>query len=164
MMVEVRRTDDGVALDLTGEWRALAYPQIDLALAAVDVAGARRIEIATDRLAALDLTGAWRLREFVRHARRLGAEVAFAGTPPDQLRLVEETLAPLEGEGVAPVGEGAVQRGEGGVPLGEGAVPLAFHGGGAPGPRIRARALAGIEDTLSVLDEGTPLAHVHSGA
>ena len=140
-MVEVRRTDDGVALDLTGEWRALAYPQIDLALAAVDLAGARRIEIATDRLAALDLTGAWRLREFVRHARRLGAEVAFAGTPPDQLRLVEETLAPLEGEG--------------GVPLGEGGVPLAVHGGGAPGPRIRARALAPGEDTSRVLAEGS---------
>jgi phospholipid/cholesterol/gamma-HCH transport system permease protein len=102
MMVEVRRTEDGVALDLTGEWRALAYPQIDLALAEVDLAGARRIEIATDRLAALDLTGAWRLREFVQHARRLGAEVAFAGTPPDQLRLVEDTLRPIETAAAAP--------------------------------------------------------------
>jgi len=139
MMVEVRRTENGIALDLTGEWRALAYPQIDLALAEVDLADARHIEIATDRLAALDLTAAWRLREFVQHARRLGAEVAFARTPPDQLRLVEETLSPLESEG---------------------AVPLAVHGGGAPGPRIRARALAGIEDTLSVLEKGTPLALV----
>ncbi|HXS21745.1 MAG TPA: hypothetical protein VN735_10965, partial [Steroidobacteraceae bacterium] len=38
------------------------------------------------------------------------------------------------------------------------AVPLAVPGGGAPGPRIRAAALAGSEDTLSVLAEGTPLA------
>jgi ATP-binding cassette subfamily F protein 3 len=37
------------------------------------------------------------------------------------------------------------------------AAPLAIPGGGAPGPRIRARAFAGIEDTLSVLDKGTPL-------
>ncbi|HEV2443060.1 MAG TPA: ATP-binding cassette domain-containing protein [Steroidobacteraceae bacterium] len=37
------------------------------------------------------------------------------------------------------------------------AVPLAVRGGGPPGPRIRARAFAGIEDTLSVLDKGTPL-------
>jgi ATP-binding cassette, subfamily F, member 3 len=36
------------------------------------------------------------------------------------------------------------------------AVPLAVPGGGPPGPRFRARALAGIEDTLSVLDEGSP--------
>jgi phospholipid/cholesterol/gamma-HCH transport system permease protein len=96
MMVEVRRTEAGLALELTGEWRALDYGRIDTALAAVDLAGARRVEIATDRLAALDLTGAWRLREFVLQARHLGAEVAFAGAPPDQLRLVEETLRPIE--------------------------------------------------------------------
>jgi phospholipid/cholesterol/gamma-HCH transport system permease protein len=102
MMVEVRRTEAGLALDLTGEWRALAYGQIDTALAAVDLTGARRIEIATDRLAALDLTGAWRLREFVQHARHMGAEVAFAGTPPDQLRLVEETLRPMEPDAAVP--------------------------------------------------------------
>jgi ATP-binding cassette, subfamily F, member 3 len=35
--------------------------------------------------------------------------------------------------------------------------PLAVPGGGAPGPRVRARAFAGIEDTSSVLDQGTPL-------
>ncbi len=96
MVLEVRSTDRGLALDLTGEWRALAFPQFDTALAAVDLTGAHRIEIATDRLAALDLTGAWRLREFVQQARRAGAEVAFAGTPPDQLRLVDDTLRPIE--------------------------------------------------------------------
>jgi phospholipid/cholesterol/gamma-HCH transport system permease protein len=94
MVMEIRRTDAGLALDLTGEWRALAYRQIDTALAAVDLSGAHRVEIATDRLAALDLTGAWRLGEFVRRARGSGVEVAFAGAPPDQLRLVEETLRP----------------------------------------------------------------------
>jgi phospholipid/cholesterol/gamma-HCH transport system permease protein len=101
MMVEIRRTEAGLALDLTGEWRALAYPQIDTALATVDLAGARRVEIATGRLAALDLTGAWRLREFIQYARHMGAEVTFAGTPPDQLRLVEETLRPLEQDAAA---------------------------------------------------------------
>jgi phospholipid/cholesterol/gamma-HCH transport system permease protein len=95
-LITVRRSEAGLALELTGEWRALAYQQIDTALAAVDLEGARRVEIATDRLDALDLTGAWRLREFVQHARQMGAEVAFAGTPPDQLRLVEETLRPVE--------------------------------------------------------------------
>ncbi|HEY7886624.1 MAG TPA: ABC transporter permease [Steroidobacteraceae bacterium] len=102
MVLEVHSTEQGLALDLTGEWRALTYRQIDTALAAVDLAGAHRIEIATDRLAALDLTGAWRLREFVRQAQHLGAEVAFAGTPPDQLRLVEETLRPIEAAGPPP--------------------------------------------------------------
>jgi phospholipid/cholesterol/gamma-HCH transport system permease protein len=102
MVVEVRRTERGLALDLTGEWRALAYPQLDAALAAVDLAGARQVEIATDRLTALDLTGAWRLRQFVQLARHQGVEVAFMGTPPDQLRLVEETLRPAQSLGAAP--------------------------------------------------------------
>jgi phospholipid/cholesterol/gamma-HCH transport system permease protein len=95
MLVEMRRTDRGLALDLTGEWRALAFGQIEAALATVDLAGAKHVEIATDRLAALDLTGAWRLRQFLQQARRTGVEVAFAGAPPDQLRLVEETLRPV---------------------------------------------------------------------
>ena len=102
MVVEVHRTERGLTLDLTGEWRALAYRELDTALAAVDLAGARHIEIATDRLTALDLTGAWRLREFVQQARHLGAEVSFAATPPDQLRLVDETLRPIEAAAAAP--------------------------------------------------------------
>jgi phospholipid/cholesterol/gamma-HCH transport system permease protein len=102
MVLEVRTTEQGLALDLTGEWRALAYQQIDSALAAVDLAGARRIEIATGRLAALDLTGAWRLREFVLQAERMGAQVTFAGTAPDQLRLVSETLRPIEAAAAVP--------------------------------------------------------------
>jgi phospholipid/cholesterol/gamma-HCH transport system permease protein len=106
-LINMHRTENGLSLELTGEWRALAYRQIDVALTGLDLSGARRVEIATDRLAALDLTGAWRLREFVRRARDSGIEVAFAGTPPDQLRLVEETLRPLESEGaVAPAVRG----------------------------------------------------------
>jgi phospholipid/cholesterol/gamma-HCH transport system permease protein len=93
MVMEVRKTDKGLALDLTGEWRALAYGQIDHALAGVDLSGTRHVEIATDRLAALDLTGAWRLREFVQRARGSGVQVDFAGPTPEPLRLVEETLA-----------------------------------------------------------------------
>jgi phospholipid/cholesterol/gamma-HCH transport system permease protein len=111
MMVEVRRTEAGLALELTGEWRALAYQQMDTALAAVDLAGAHRVEIATDRLAALDLTGAWRLREFVQRARHMGAEVTFAGSPPDQLRLVDETLRPVEREAAVPSGAGLAHPG-----------------------------------------------------
>ena len=101
MVLEVRTTEQGIALDLTGEWRALAYRQIDSALAAVDLARARHIEIATARLAALDLTGAWRLREFVLQAQKMGAQVTFAGTPPDQMRLVDQTLRPIEAAAAA---------------------------------------------------------------
>ncbi|MBW4051669.1 MAG: MlaE family lipid ABC transporter permease subunit [Proteobacteria bacterium] len=123
----MRKTDRGLALDLTGEWRAIAYRQIDSALAAVDLSGASHVEIATDRLAALDLTGAWRLREFVRRARGSGVQVDFAGAPPDQLRLVEETLSSREPEEAVPVADAA-----GGTPLhhveGAEAATLAFIG------------------------------------
>src|SRR5262249_20865021 len=90
----------------------------------------RRVEIATDRLAALDLTGAWRLREFLQQARHMGAEVAFTGTPPDQLRLVEETLRPVE-QGAAGASPGGGVR-HSAHPVEEAEVEtLAFTGRGA---------------------------------
>jgi phospholipid/cholesterol/gamma-HCH transport system permease protein len=92
-MLEVQRSDDqGLELELTGEWRALKIGAIDAALAALDFAGARHIEISTARLDALDLTGAWRLHEFIRQAQAAGTKIEFKGTPPDQLRLVDQTL------------------------------------------------------------------------
>ena len=94
-ILEVRRSDAGLELELTGEWRALRFPDIDGALATVDLSDARRVRISTARLQALDLSGAWRLHEFIKQARAAGVEVAFEGVPPDQLRLVDQTL---EGE------------------------------------------------------------------
>jgi phospholipid/cholesterol/gamma-HCH transport system permease protein len=96
-MLETQRSAEGLRLELTGEWRALRFPEIDAALAALDLAGARRVEISTNRLEVLDLTGAWRLHEFIRKASAAGVEVAFQGAPPDQLRLVDQTL-----KGVSP--------------------------------------------------------------
>ena len=90
--LEVRRSDTGLELELTGEWRALRFAEIDAALASVDLAGVRRIEICADGIQALDLTGAWRLHEFIRQARCTPILVDFKGAPPDQLRLVEKTM------------------------------------------------------------------------
>ena len=92
MLVEVRRTEQGLDVDLTGEWRALSLAQIDAELAGVDLANVRRVSIGTKSLAALDLSGAWRLREFINQARASGAEVDFRGASPDQLRLIDSTL------------------------------------------------------------------------
>jgi len=91
-MLEVQRSDQVLQLALTGEWRTLRFGEIDAALAALDLTSARRIEISTTRLQALDLSGAWRLSEFIKQAQAAGVEVAFKGTPPDQLRLVDQTL------------------------------------------------------------------------
>jgi phospholipid/cholesterol/gamma-HCH transport system permease protein len=102
--LEVRRHEKSLDLDLTGEWRVLHFAQIDTALAAVDLAGVQRVAVSTQRLAALDLSGAWRLHEFLRKAQKAGAEVTFGGAPPDQLRLIDETLksAPVEPAAVEP--------------------------------------------------------------
>jgi len=91
-MLEARRSAESLELELTGEWRALRFDRIDAALAAVDFSGARRIQISTAQLAILDLSGAWRLHEFIKQARAAGVEVVFKGTPPDQLRLIDQTL------------------------------------------------------------------------
>ena len=90
--LEIRQSDNGLELELTGEWRALRFAEIDAALASVDLAGVRRIVISADRIEALDLTGAWRLHEFIREARCAPILVDFKGAPPDQLRLVEKTM------------------------------------------------------------------------
>ena len=46
----VRRSQQDLEIDLTGEWRALELEQIDAALAGVDLANARRISIRTKGL------------------------------------------------------------------------------------------------------------------
>jgi phospholipid/cholesterol/gamma-HCH transport system permease protein len=101
--VEVRRTAEGLELELTGVWSVRELGAIEAALDAVDVASVPRIRIAATGISELDLSGAWALRGFVGRARRAGAEVAFRGAPPDQLRLVEQTLAePAAPEEAAP--------------------------------------------------------------
>jgi phospholipid/cholesterol/gamma-HCH transport system permease protein len=92
MLVEVRRTQQGLELELTGEWRVLRVSQIESELAAVDFAGAQRAVISTDRLTALDLSSAWQLREFINRADSAGVDISFRAAPPDSLRLVGSTL------------------------------------------------------------------------
>jgi phospholipid/cholesterol/gamma-HCH transport system permease protein len=95
----VRRSEQDLEIDLTGEWRALELARIDAALAEVNFANTQRVLIRTKRLAALDLTGAWRLRELVQQARESGADVQFQDAAPDQLRLIDSAL---KGEGPPP--------------------------------------------------------------
>jgi phospholipid/cholesterol/gamma-HCH transport system permease protein len=92
MAVEVRRTTDGLQLELSGEWGAQQCAALESQLAAVDLAGARRVVIVTEGLGTLGLSAAWALREFIRRTRVGGAEVSFRGSPPDLLRLLDETL------------------------------------------------------------------------
>jgi phospholipid/cholesterol/gamma-HCH transport system permease protein len=124
MFVEAAKTGAQVALELTGEWRALEIGAIEAALAQVDLSGVREMRIGTQRLTELDLTGAWALREFMRRARDAGVAVGFAASPPDQLRLVDETLdsAAAPAAAAAPPGDGLPEHSEALVALGRYAV------------------------------------------
>ncbi len=112
MTVEVRRTAAGLTLDLTGEWGIREVAAAEAQLAAVDLGTVRKVEVSTSRLSSLDLSGAWVLREFLRRARAAGAAVSFEETPPEQLRLLDETLtesAPAAGAPAPAAREGLLE-------------------------------------------------------
>ncbi|MBS0580263.1 MAG: ABC transporter permease [Proteobacteria bacterium] len=92
MTLEVRRTADALTMALTGEWGVREFGALERDFAAVDVRGARSLLIDASAVRSFDLSGAWALREFVRRAREAGVEVSFQGPPPEQLRLLEDTL------------------------------------------------------------------------
>jgi len=92
MAIEVRRTAQGLELGLAGEWGAQQLMTLAAQLRALELAGTQRVLIDTAGLTRLDLSAAWELHEFLRRARAAGAEVSFRGPPPDQLRLIDETL------------------------------------------------------------------------
>jgi phospholipid/cholesterol/gamma-HCH transport system permease protein len=92
MAVEVHRHAEGLELGLTGEWSALQLDTIAGELGALELGSTRRVLIDTSALTRLDLSAAWTLRDFLRRARAAGAEVSFRGGPPDQLRVIDESL------------------------------------------------------------------------
>ena len=114
----MHRDEGSLELQLSGEWRALNLPEIDAALAQLDLAGIRNVLIVADRVGALDLSGAWRLREWVRQLQSRNIEAVFGGVEPDQLRLIDKTLAD---EGVAPAA-GVTHPPEEGIAAAEAAI------------------------------------------
>jgi phospholipid/cholesterol/gamma-HCH transport system permease protein len=91
MPVEVRRTATGQEVDLTGEWRLQQFEQLEQQLAAIDLRGGE-LRLNTRGLTSLDLSCAWALRDFVQRAQRAGVRLSYDGAPPEQLRLLDETL------------------------------------------------------------------------
>jgi phospholipid/cholesterol/gamma-HCH transport system permease protein len=92
MAVEVRRSAAGLQIDLTGEWGIRDVEAARAQLAAIDLNAVRAVEVSSRGLTSLDLSGAWALREFLKRVHAGGATVSFQGAPPDQLRLLDETL------------------------------------------------------------------------
>ena len=58
MGVEVRRSAQGLTLELSGAWGARELTDLEAELAAVDVHAARELRIATSGVTRLDLSGA----------------------------------------------------------------------------------------------------------
>ncbi len=100
MTLEVQQTAGAVTLQLSGDWGAREYGTLEQDFARVDLQGARSVLIDAAGLKSLDLSGAWALHEFLRRTRAAGVEVSFRGQPPDQLRLLDETLK--EADAAAP--------------------------------------------------------------
>src|ERR1700733_2123160 len=112
MYLTARREADELSLQLSGQWRALRFADIEAELGTLDVTGLRQINIATGQ-AQLDLTGAWLLRDFLDRVRAAGVAVQLQGAEPSALALVErcktgehtiqthslEGLRPVEGLG-----------------------------------------------------------------
>ncbi len=127
MALEVSRTAAGLQLDLTGEWGMRDFAALEQHLGALELQQGQKVQIVTQRLTSLDLSGAWALHQFLGRARAAGATVSFQGEPPDQLRLLDETLkeseapasgaasaapaAPAETEALVTIGRYAVNAG-----------------------------------------------------
>jgi phospholipid/cholesterol/gamma-HCH transport system permease protein len=98
MAVEQRRTAEGLQLELSGELSMREFAELAAELERIDLSGIRRVRIGTRAVTQLDLSAAWALRSFISRAQGAGSTVDFEGAPPDQLRMIEETL-----KGEAPV-------------------------------------------------------------
>ncbi|HEX4389702.1 MAG TPA: ABC transporter permease [Steroidobacteraceae bacterium] len=92
MAAEVRRTQEGTELALSGQWGVREFGAIEAELAAVQPEAARQLLIDAQGLSSLDLSGAWALHQFLERMRAAGVEVRFKGSPPEQLRLLDATL------------------------------------------------------------------------
>ncbi len=106
MPLEVRRTANGLQLDLSGEWGMPQFAALESQLGTLEVGSAREVRVVTQGLTALNLSGAWALRQFLARAGAAGAAVSFDPAPPDQLRLVDETLKAAEPEAVPAPADG----------------------------------------------------------
>jgi|SRR5580693_561243 len=96
MALEVSRTAAGLQLDLTGQWGMREFAALEQQLGALELNQGQKVQIVTQGLTTLNLSGAWALRQFLARARAAGATVSFQGAPPDQLRLLDETLKESE--------------------------------------------------------------------
>ena len=91
MYCVARRQGDRVELSLRGEWRATTLAAIEPELAAVDLSGARGLQIDANS-AQFDLSGAWLLHDSIARLATAGVTAEFTGEAPPALALISRTL------------------------------------------------------------------------
>ena len=96
MYLESRRTAQGIELHLTGPWRVTNLDALERELSGVPLLGNDHVLIDASGLTALDLSASAKLRDFLMRAGAAGASVAFAGAPPEQLRLIDAAIGTAE--------------------------------------------------------------------
>ncbi|MBV8782950.1 MAG: ABC transporter permease [Gammaproteobacteria bacterium] len=102
MPAELRRTPDGLTLELTGESGAREFGTLERELAAVPLAPGAQLKVDARALARLELPGAWALQRFLARATEAGTQVEFVGGMPESLRLLAETLPAASQDPPAP--------------------------------------------------------------
>ena len=90
---ETQRNGAQLELRLAGRWCAAEVGAIEPQLAGLDTRGLQRILVSTRDLADLDISGAWLLWRFARDVRAAGTELGFVDGEPEQLGLIDRSLA-----------------------------------------------------------------------
>ena len=90
---ETQRNGAVLALRLAGRWCATEVGAIEAQLAGLDASGLQRVLVSTRDLADLDISGAWLLWRLARDLRASGTELSFVDGAPEQLGLIDRSLA-----------------------------------------------------------------------
>ncbi len=90
---ETQRNGAQLALRLAGRWCATEVGAIEPQLASLDTRGLQSILVSIRDLADLDISGAWLLWRLARDMRAAGTEFSFVDGEPEQLGLIDRSLA-----------------------------------------------------------------------
>lgn len=93
MHLSAERTDRGLDIRLTGEWRASALPALLRAVDAVEFGDAREVRVTSERVESIDSSGAWAVRRLVQRAETAGVDVRVEGRAGELVELIDTSLA-----------------------------------------------------------------------
>ena len=102
MYLDTRADGRGTSLSLLGPWRAEHVADISREIDAAALPSAGQVALSAERLESLDLTGAWLIRRLMARVEDRGLSLAWQGTPPETLGVVDQVLSATPALTVAP--------------------------------------------------------------